>query len=137
MNATTIKKILILDDDENILELFSLNLQKLGFQTNTVTDAEIAIDQCQQSVDTDELFDVIIIDLNIPGSMSGTEFAKKIRSLAPQIKLIVSSGDSSAPEMLQCAEYGFDAALEKAFNRENIKAVIEQVLDSPDSENTA
>ena len=131
MNTKTTYKILTLDDDVNILELFSINLEKLGFQAETASDAESAINLCQQAIDKNEAFDIIIIDLNIPGSIGGKEFAAKIRTFAPQIKLIVSSGDSSAPEMLKYSEHGFDAALEKTFKREYIKNVIEQVLNTP------
>ncbi len=120
--------ILLVDDEEDICELFKLNLEKLGYQAVSSCDGDEAITLYQQSLENNCPFAAVIMDLTIPGSINGKEIAQKIREIDPHAKLIVSSGNSGSPEMTNCQQHGFDAAIEKDFNREKMKQVIEQVL---------
>jgi len=121
-------RILVMDDEEDIRELFKLNLDKLGYQTCVASNGEEVIATFKQSLENGETIDAIIMDLSIPGSMSGKDVAKAIRRLSPAVKLIVCSGNSAAPEMIDCHEHGFDAAIEKNFNRKKIKTVLGELL---------
>ncbi len=56
--------------------------------------------------------------------------ADNLRALNPQVKIIITSGHTEAPEMMHCQDYGFNAALEKDFRRENIRQILEAVLSS-------
>ncbi len=122
------KIILLVDDDEDIRALFKLNLEKLGYLTVPACDGDEAITLYRQSLEKNHPFDAVIMDLSIPGSMNGKEIAQKIREIDSSAKVIVSSGNSSSPEMTNYLQHGFNAAIEKDFNRENIKKVIEKVL---------
>lgn len=121
--------ILILDDEENVRELFKINLEKLGCKTITVNNSDEAIRCYQQSLTSTHSIDAIIMDLTLPGDISGKEIAGIILNLDPQAKIIISSGHSDSPEMTHFQEYGFNAALEKNFNRNKLKQVLEQVLE--------
>ncbi len=122
------KTILLVDDEEDIRELFKLNLEKLGYLTVPACDGDEAITLYQQSLEKDSPFDAVIMDLSIPGSKNGKEIAQKIREIDSHAKIIVSSGNSSSPEMTNYQEHGFDAAIEKDFNRSKIKKVMEKIL---------
>lgn len=124
------RTILVIDDEEDVRELFKLNLEGLGCKTVPASNGEDAIDLYQRSLESGEPIDVIILDLAIPGSMGGNEVADKIRALDPQAKMIVSSGHSGGAEMTRYQDYGFQGALEKDFNRQKIKQALEQVLTS-------
>lgn len=120
--------ILVMDDDEDIRELFKLNLKKLGFKTILAKNGEEALSCYQQHLNSNDPVVVSIVDLSIPGSMNGKEVAQGIRKLYPKAKIIVSSGHSASPEMTHWQEHGFDAAIEKTFNRTEIKAVLTNLL---------
>jgi two-component system cell cycle sensor histidine kinase/response regulator CckA len=122
------RTILIMDDEEDTQELFKLNLNRLGCKAILASTGEEAITLYQQALDNANPIDVVILDLSIPGGTGGKEVAKKLRALDPKAKLIVASGYSEGPEMTEYQSHGFDGALEKNFNRENIKQVLEQVL---------
>jgi len=71
--------------------------------------------------------EVVITDLNLPG-MDGQGVARKIRELDPRARLIVSSGDSAAPEMRQSGSFLFDGVMEKYFDRATMQLVLEKVI---------
>jgi CheY-like chemotaxis protein len=79
-------RVLVVDDDESIRELFTLLLRKEGYE---VTAAENGFDGLLKL----KLLvpDVIISDLNMP-KMSGFEFLSVVRRRFPEISVIASSG---------------------------------------------
>lgn len=124
--------VMIVDDDEDVRQLYRINLGKLGYNTLDASNGEQAIDQYQQSLDRNDPIDVIILDLTIPGGMGGMETAQCLRSMNTHAKLIVSSSDTCSQVMTNYEKYGFQGALEKTFNKNQIQDVLNQVLSSYD-----
>jgi len=124
------RTILVIDDEDDIQELFKFNLERLGCKTLLAGNRDEAIALYRQVLESGESVDAVILDLSLPGSMGGKEIADDIRALDPRAKIIVASGHTAGPEMMHYQDYGFSAALEKDFNRKNIKQVLEQVLSS-------
>ncbi|HED36534.1 MAG TPA: response regulator [Gammaproteobacteria bacterium] len=122
------RTILIMDDEVDVQDLLTLNLNKLGYSTITASNSDEAIAHYQKSLQDNQVINGVILDLNIPGSIGGSEVATKIRELHAEAVIIVSSGDSASPEMQDFQDYGFDGALEKTFNREKIKQLFDRVL---------
>lgn len=125
-----IPKIMVLDDDENVRELFRINLEKLGYQAVLVSSGEDAIVQYRQSMQSVSPVDLAIMDLAIGGGMSGVEVAKKILELDGDANLVVSSGDSYGPVMTNYRKFGFKGAIEKTFNRRELERVVCQIIFS-------
>jgi len=121
--------ILILDDDEDTQELFKINLAKLNFNVISILNGEQAVEVYKNALMTENPVNLVIVDLSIPGSIGGQEVAEQIRRFHPAAKIIVSSGNTEGPEMQEPQKYGFDAALEKNFDFENIKYVIKNILN--------
>ena len=119
------RRILVVDDEEGARDLFRINLEKLGCCTFSAQSAREAIELFK---DTSMGIDVIIMDLNIPGDIGGVAIAKAIKANDPRAKIIVSSGHSESSEMTNFSAHGFHAKLEKTFDRDAIKKVLEEVL---------
>ena len=79
-------RVLVLDDDESIRELFTLLLRKEGYEVTAAENGFDGLLKLKQLVP-----DVIISDLNMP-KMSGFEFLSVVRRLFPTISVIASSG---------------------------------------------
>lgn len=124
------RHIMVVDDEEDIRELFKLHLERLGCRPVLACNGDEAIELYRQSLDSSEAIAVVILDLTLPGGMGGKVVAASIRVLDPQAKIIVASGHTAASEMKSFQDHGFNAALEKNFRRENIKQILEQVLSS-------
>ena len=120
--------VFVIDDNKDVRDLYKLNIDKLGCKTIEASDGDNAIKVLEEYINNGEQIDVFIIDFEIPGSMDGKTVADKIRSIYPEAKVIISSGDSDRLEMTQYEDYGFNAALEKNFDRDTIEKVLKKVL---------
>ncbi len=117
-----------MDDDDDTLALYEINLNRLGYKVLTATTGEETIELFNKQLNSDCSIDVIIVDLSIPGGMGGKEVASIIKQTNPNVKIIVSSGNTAGEEMMSPEKFGFDAALEKNYNIDHIKNVLQKVL---------
>lgn len=120
--------VMVVDDEKDVQQLYAINLKRLGYVVISAYTGNDAVISYQASLTNGSPIAVVIVDLNIPGNLTGKEVARAIRALNSNAKLIVSSGSSRCPEMLHCQDHGFDAVLEKNFNRVAMQTVIERVL---------
>ncbi len=120
--------ILVMDDDYDILELFQLKLEMLGYKTVIARSGEEALDLYRVSLQNGKSIAAMIVDLNIPGGMGGKELAEKVLALDKNARIIVASGSSGSSEMVNFKDYGFSGVLEKTANTEKVRQVIEHVL---------
>jgi len=127
-DSLTSRTIMVVDDEEDMRELFKLNLEKLGCKTIPASNGDEAIALFRQSSKSGESIDAIIMDLSFPDGQSGQDIAKDIRAIDPNARMIVASGHTEGQEMTHYQDYGFNGAIEKNFNREKIKRVLTQVL---------
>ena len=123
-----VKKILIMDDEEIVGDIARQMLIYLGYEVLLVKDGQEALSQYKAHLDSRDRFDVVIMDLTIPGGMGGEETVREILSVDPEAKVVVSSGYSSDPIMEHCKDYGFSSAIAKPFDLKSLKDIIEELL---------
>jgi len=127
-STSSLGNILIMDDEDDVKNLFVISLEGLGYETLTASNSEEAIEYYKKSLNENKKIDAMILDLNIPGGLAGSEVALKVRQLNDNIKLIVCSGDTACSEMTDYKKFGFDGALEKTFNIKKIKTLLNELL---------
>lgn len=88
-------------------------LETLGYEVQGVFDGVEAITAYNVSLEAGQPYDVVIMDLTVPGRMGGKEAVGRLRKLHAEARVIVSSGYSNDPVMANCQDYGFDAKVEK------------------------
>ena len=123
-------RVLVMDDQAMIRDLITQQLEKGGYSAAAAADGEQAVAAYKAAMDAGRPFDLVIMDLTIPGGKGGKEAVREILDLDPSAKCIVSSGYASDPIMADAQAYGFKAAIGKPYTRGNLLAVIEQVLAS-------
>ncbi len=123
-------KILVMDDEEMIREVASEMLKRKGYFVETASDGKIAVEMYKESIASEKPFDVIIMDLTIPGGIGGKEAVKDILAINPNAAVIVSSGYADDPVMADHAEYGFKGLIAKPYTMENIDKVLKKVLNT-------
>ena len=108
--------------------LASEAIESFGYEVETAMDGNEAIDKYKQAIAKETPYDLVIMDLTIPGGMGGKEAIKILKDLDPDIKAIVSSGYSKDHVMANYTEHGFSARLGKPFQIEELRQVISEQL---------
>ncbi len=122
-------KILVMDDEEIIRDLAYEMLDSLGYDAAVVEDGSKAIDCYKKAKETNEPFDLVIMDLTIPGGMGGNEAIKKLLEIDPEAKVIVSSGYSNDPIMANFREYGFKGVIPKPYKMTEVSEVVHKLIN--------
>ncbi len=121
-------RILLMDDDFTIYEVVSHMLDIYGFEVDWVENGEKAIAKYKVSIESGNPYDLIIMDLTVPGAMGGSQAVQEILAINPNAKVIVSSGYFNDPVMSHYKEYGFKGVVAKPYKIEEIVKVINEVL---------
>ncbi|MFT7686446.1 MAG: PAS domain S-box-containing protein [Candidatus Azotimanducaceae bacterium] len=116
--------ILLMDDDQMILDLLTEMIKSFGYTVESSVDGNEAIKKYIAAKKRDHPFDVVIMDLTIPGGMGGKEALQKLLAIDPAAKVIVSSGYSTDPVMAIYSEHGFKGRLVKPFNMEELREAL-------------
>jgi PAS domain S-box-containing protein len=120
--------ILIMDDDKAILNAVEAMLDHLGYSSQSVENGEEALTAYMQACKKGSPFDLVIMDLIVPGAMGGEEAAQKLITLDPQVKLVVSSGYSRDPVMADYQKYGFSGAMVKPYRLEELSLLLQKIF---------
>lgn len=121
-------RVLLMDDDEVIRELARDVLPLLGYDVTLARDGEEALVLYRQSKSDGHPFDVVIMDLTVPGGMGGKEAMRRLLALDPSVKAIVSSGYSNDPIMGDYESYGFCGVLTKPYDAGEMSEVLNAAL---------
>ena len=120
----TAKRILIVDDDKNILEVLSLRLESEGYQVSSADRAEDALRMA-----TDELFDLSLVDLKLSGKESGIDLMEKLHQLAPEMPVIILPAYGTIDTAVEAMKRGAYSYLTKPFNRRELLLQIKNGLE--------
>jgi two-component system cell cycle sensor histidine kinase/response regulator CckA len=123
-----VKRILVMDDEEIVGDIAKQMLVYLGYDVMLAQDGREALSLYKAHLDHHDRFDVVIMDLSIPGGMGGKETVQEILAVDPGAKVVVSSGYSNDPIMVNCKAFGFSSAIAKPFDMKSLKSVIEELL---------
>lgn len=121
-------KILIMDDESMIQHLAVEMCRALEHQSAIADDGLEALQLYEEALSTGHPFDVVIMDLTIPGGMGGEEAVGELLRFDPLAKVVVSSGYSNDPVMSNYKEYGFCGKLMKPFSLQELKKVFAEVV---------
>jgi len=127
-DQTTIKRILVMDDEEMLRNLAQKMLQLLGYEVETVKDGDEAIEAYKKQKDSVEPFDAVILDLTIKGGMGGKQTIRELIKIDPGVKAIVYSGYFNDPVITHFKKYGFQGAMSKPYQMADLEIVLKKVL---------
>ena len=115
------EEILIVEDERDIREILSFNLERAGYRTVEASSAEQGIDKLTQSTS------LILLDVMLPG-MSGFEMASKIREEGSHVPIIFLTARSAEEDVLSGFSSGGDDYIAKPFSRAELLARVKAVL---------
>ncbi len=123
------RRILLMDDDQTVQEITEAMLTFLGCSVKHASDGKEAIALYMQAKKDNIPFDIVIMDITIPGGMGGKEAVTALLAMDPQVRAIVSSGYANDPIMANYQEYGFYGILPKPFRIDELKKVITATME--------
>jgi PAS domain S-box/PAS domain S-box/PAS domain S-box/PAS domain S-box len=123
-------KILVMDDDDAVRTVVSRLLKGYGYRVQCTATGDETLQAYKNACGDGEPFDVVIMDLTIPGGIGGKETIKLLKEFDPSVKGIVASGYSNDPIMANFREYGFKGVIVKPFNVEDFVRTVEGVICS-------
>lgn len=121
-------KILVMDDDKMVRDMVGVMLEHLGYNAAFAEDGEKTLAKYVKAMQTNKPYDLVIMDLVIPGSMGGAETIKKLLHIDPHAKAIVSSGYSNDPVLSNYSKYGFVGVLAKPYHLNKLNVLLENIL---------
>lgn len=130
--------VLVMDDDVYVTELLCTMLNESGYEACAASNGEEAIQRFTRARTLGRPINTVILDLNIPSGMGGSETIGKLRDMDPGVRAILLTGDISHPEISRYRESGFRAALLKPFTRAELLQAISWTSENPaDTEGTS
>jgi DNA-binding response OmpR family regulator len=119
------KRVLIIDDEEDILVLLSDDLRKRGFEAVVASNGEAGLSHISQ---TD--FDLVFCDWKMPG-LSGREVYKQLRVIKPELRrrLVIVTGDILSNQTYLFLQMEKLPYLVKPFSLPEVHSIIKMVLN--------
>jgi len=120
-------RILIVDDERNILRSLSMILEAEGYRVATAASGEAACELLAQDAD----FDCAIVDLRLPG-IDGIETLKRIRGareLPSSLPVLMISGHATLQDAVEAVTLGASDFFEKPLDRDRVLITLRRTLE--------
>ncbi len=116
------KRILICDDEEGIRESLKLILEK-EYELSFATRGKEAIDIMKKAP-----VDIVIMDIKMP-RMDGIETMRELKTIRPNIKILVTSGYKSVETAQEAVSAGASDYIVKPFERADIVKAVKKLTE--------
>jgi two-component system cell cycle sensor histidine kinase/response regulator CckA len=123
-------RVLIVDDEEAIRALVEFTLERLGYQVSQAESALEGVELYRQKLEAGERFDLVILDLTLPGGMGGKEALKKLIEIDPTVNAIVSSGYAMDATMSRYQDFGFRGVIAKPYEAAELGRIVHETIES-------
>ena len=121
-------RVLVMDDEEMVREVLGGMLSLLGYEADFACDGSQALEKFIQAKESGRPFDLVILDLTIPGAMGGKDAIQELLKIDRKVKALVSSGYSEDPIMADFQKYGFSGVIAKPFRVSELAKVLNEVI---------
>jgi CheY-like chemotaxis protein len=120
--------IMFVDDEPALRTVGRAILSTLNLNVTTMQSGEECLEALDTSRQSSSLPDLILLDLTLPGGMSGLETFDRIQDSYPQIPVIACSGFFGDGAEEVCARLGFADVLPKPYTHDALTTVVRRVL---------
>lgn len=121
-------KVLYMDDENSLRDIAGEILEHVGCNVAFACDGAEAIKMYSEAMVSGKPFDIVIMDLTIPGGMGGAETMKRLYEMDHGVKAVVTSGYADNPIVQDFKKYNFSGMIAKPYNIDELVRVIESVM---------
>lgn len=122
-------RVLIMDDEDMVAEVAQEMIESIGYTVKRACNGDEAIRMFSDAEQTGQPFDVVVLDLTVPGGMGGAEAVKYIREMRSDVAVIVSSGYADDSVLARYRDYGFDGILPKPFTIPELRKAMAELTE--------
>ena len=116
-------KILVIDDEKNIREIFSLLLEEKGYLVEAADTGRGGVARAQRFIP-----DIVLLDMNLP-DISGLETLTRVKASVPQTAIIIITAFGTIRNAVEATKLGAYAYLEKPVDNEELLLIISRLLE--------
>ncbi len=118
------ERVLVVEDEPQVLKFVSSQLQSLGYQVTGVTSGPDAL----AALDRDPSFDLLFTDVVLPHGMSGVELARRVQEKGIETKVLLTSGYSEEVFVLHGRPDTNTLLLRKPYRRKDLAETLRKAL---------
>jgi PAS domain S-box-containing protein len=121
-------KVLYMDDEGALRDIAAEMLSYMGHDVALASDGVEAVKLYAAAMESGKPFDLVIMDLTIPGGMGADEAVQRLLEIDPKLRAILTSGYASHGIVRDFKEYGFSGVLVKPYDVKEMEKVIRSVI---------
>jgi DNA-binding response OmpR family regulator len=116
-------RVLVVEDEQKIAQFLRKGLTEKGYSVETAGDADAALSRLES-----EPFDLLILDLLLPGSRDGLELCREVRSRGIPSKILMLTARDTVENKIEGLDAGADDYLVKPFSFRELLARLRALL---------
>jgi DNA-binding NarL/FixJ family response regulator len=88
------------------------------------------VESYRQKLGAGERFDLVILDLTLPGGVGGVEALKRLIEIDPTVNAIVSSGYATDATMSRYQDFGFRGVIAKPYEASELGRIVHDAIEA-------
>jgi two-component system, cell cycle sensor histidine kinase and response regulator CckA len=116
--------VLLVDDDESVLNVASMMLERLGFTVLTASDGQKGLEVFRERATE---IDCVLLDLSMP-RLSGDEVFREMRRIRSDVRVILSSGYNEHEVTQRFVGQGLAGFVQKPYTLEKLREILRNIL---------
>jgi CheY-like chemotaxis protein len=124
------KRVLVMDDEVAVRTLAANMLDFLGYRPEVAESGRVAVERFKRALETDRPFDVVMLDLTVPGGMGARETIDQLARIDPAVKAVLVSGYAQHALTTEDLGHRFGAVIAKPFTLQELNTTLRSVLSS-------
>ena len=117
--------------------LAEFTLTRLGYEVCAAVTAARAIELYREALIAGRRFDLVILDLTLPGGMGGKEVLKELIEIDPTVNAALSSGYATDATMKRYEDFGFRGVIAKPYEASELGRKVQAMIGPNRSNGTA
>ena len=122
-------RVLVVDDEKDFVEATVKRLGKRGIDTEGVLSGEQALELMKE-----KRFDVVLLDIKMPGGMDGIETLREMKKIAPLTEVILLTGHASVESSIEGLKLGAFDYLLKPMKLEDLITKLAEAFEKKDKQ---
>ena len=117
------RKILVVDDEQNIRKLLQIFLTEEGYNVEVADNGESGLEAVRNHI-----FDLVITDLKMP-KLSGFDLLKGIKEISPDTIVVIITAFGTTESAVEAMKLGAFDYIQKPFKIDDIRLIVKNALD--------